>query len=306
VRAGSFGLLRLVWRLKPKLIFSGMYHLNFLVLLLRPFFPRETRVLVRQNGTVSAALAGGDLPRSTRLLYRMLYRRADRVICQTQAMADDLARELNLPREKLIVLPNPVNVEEIRASVAAAPNRWTGPGPHLLAIGRLSPEKGFDLLLQALALVRKQFPETDLLITGAGAKEAALKAERHRLGLDSAVSFAGAVAPPWPYFQGVTLFVLSSRHEGLPNALLEAAAAGVPLVATPASEGLVELLRGQPGAWLATEITAEALADALLAALGALKPGERFPHAFVDAFKLDCALAAYEKLMDETLQETPA
>src|SRR5664279_4808635 len=65
VRSGVFGLLRLVRRLKPDVILSGMAHLNFLVLLLRLFFPSATRVLVRQNGTVSAALAFGDLPSYT-------------------------------------------------------------------------------------------------------------------------------------------------------------------------------------------------------------------------------------------------
>ena len=60
-----------------------MAHLNFLVLLLRPFFPPGTRVVARQNGTVSAALEFGDLPGYTRMLYRLLYRFADRVVCQT-------------------------------------------------------------------------------------------------------------------------------------------------------------------------------------------------------------------------------
>jgi glycosyltransferase involved in cell wall biosynthesis len=97
VRAGAFPLLRLIRRLKPELIVSGMFHLNFLVLLLRPFFPRGTRILVRQNGTISASLAFDRLPGYTRLLYRLLYRRADWVICQTQSMAVDLARELGVP-----------------------------------------------------------------------------------------------------------------------------------------------------------------------------------------------------------------
>ncbi|MGA3136300.1 MAG: glycosyltransferase, partial [Terracidiphilus sp.] len=91
MRSGAFKLLQLIRRLKPDVILSGMFHLNFLVLLLRPLFPRGTRVLVRQNGTVSAALAFAGLPGYTRLLYRVLYRRADRVICQTRAMAKDLA-----------------------------------------------------------------------------------------------------------------------------------------------------------------------------------------------------------------------
>ena len=71
--------------------------------------------------------------------------------------------------------------------------------------------------------------------------------------------------------------MLPSRHEGLPNALLEAAAAGLPIVAMPASGGVVELLRDQPGVWLAPEISAEALAASLLAALKLCGPASALP-----------------------------
>ncbi len=109
VREASFPLLRLVHRLEPDVILSGMAHLNFLVLLLRPLFPSSTRVLVRQNGTVSSVLAHDGVPPYTRLLYRLLYRHADRVICQSHAMADDLAAALELRAERIAVLPNPVD-----------------------------------------------------------------------------------------------------------------------------------------------------------------------------------------------------
>ena len=303
VRASVFRLLRLVRQLKPELILSGMAHLNFLVLLLRPFFPRGTHVLVRQNGTISATLAFGGVPWYTRLLYRLLYRRADRVICQTQSMAADLALELGVPENRLAVLPNPVDVVEIRTAIGlnAAPYTTSGPGPHLLAVGRLASEKGFDLLLRALAMVRAQFPEASLLIAGAGPQEAALRAECHALELDSAVRFAGRIDHPWTLFPAATLFVLPSRHEGMPNALLEAAAAGLPIVALPASGGVVDLLRDQSGVWLAPEISADALAASLLAALRVLRPGERFAHSFIDAFRIDRAIQAYERLIDRIL-----
>jgi glycosyltransferase involved in cell wall biosynthesis len=302
VRAGALRLLRLIRRLKPELILSGMAHLNFLVLLLRPFFPRTTRVVVRQNGTVSSTLNFGGVPWYTRLLYGRLYRRADRVICQTLAMAEDLAAELGLAKNRIAVLPNPVDVERIRRSIGQDQGLWTGRGPHLLAVGRLSREKGFDLLLRALAQVREQYSEASLLIAGAGPEEAALKAECRALNLDTAVSFPGYIARPWLYFQGATLFVLPSRHEGLPNALLEAAAGGLPIVALPASGGVVELVRGQPGVWLGSEVSAEALAVSLLAALGSLRPGERFAHPFVEAFRIDRAIQAYASLIDEVLE----
>jgi glycosyltransferase involved in cell wall biosynthesis len=303
VRTAAFRLLRLIRRIKPDVILSGMAHLNFLVLLLRTFFPRNTRVLVRQNGTASAALAFGDLPGSTRLLYRLLYHHADRIICQTQAMANDLAGEFGIAQTQLAILANPVDVNAIRNAISNSPNLWTGPGPHLLAVGRLAPVKGFDLLLRALATVREQFPDADLLIAGAGADETPLKNECHELGLESAVRFAGYVDCPSIYFPGASLFVLSSRHEGLPNALLEAAAGGLPLVALPASGGVVDLLRSQPGSWLATDISAPALAASLLAALQVLRPGQRFEHPFIEEFRIDRALHAYEELIDATLQQ---
>ncbi len=279
VRAGALRLLSLVRRLRPEVVLSGMAHLNFLVLLLRPLFPRGTHVLVRQNATVSAALASGKLPFYTRLLYRLLYPLADRVICQSQAMADDLTGELGICPELVAVLPNPIDFAGIRAG-QGKPYDWQGPGPHLLAIGRLAPEKGFDLLLDALAEVRREFPQADLVIAGAGPEEAALRLQCHRLRLDDAVVFAGRVNRPYRFFAGASLFVLSSRHEGMPNALLEAAAAGLPLVALPASGGVADLLRNCAGAWLAPEISASSLACTLTAALRALTPGMRFRHAF--------------------------
>lgn len=303
VRAGALRLLRLVWQLKPDVILSGMAHLNFLVLLLRPFFPHRTRVLVRQNGTVSALLASASRPVTTRILYRLLYRYADRVICQTPAMATDLARQLGISGPRLAVLPNPVDVNAIRKAIVEDPILWTGPGPHLLAIGRLSPEKGFDLLLRALASVRERFTGADLLIAGAGREEPVLKALCRNLGLETSVRFAGNVDRPAAYFPGASAFVLSSRHEALPNAMLEAAAAGLPIIALPASQGIVDLLCSQAGTWIAPEISSAALASSLIAALELLRPAERFLHTFIEDFKIDRAIQAYEELIDAVLRE---
>jgi glycosyltransferase involved in cell wall biosynthesis len=317
VRAGALRLLRLIRGLRPDVIISGMAHLNFLVLLMRPFLPRGTRVLVRQNSTVSAALDFGGLPRYTRLLYRLLYQHADRVICQSHAMAEDLARELDMECGRIAVLPNPVDMEGVLAA-SDGPDLWLGPGPHLLAVGRLSREKGFDLLLDALAMVRTRFPSADLILAGAGLEEAALKVQCHQLGLASAVRFVGHVDPPYIYFPGASVFVLPSRHEGMPNALLEAAVGGLPIVALPCSGGVVDLLSEFHGTRLAPEISADAFAATLLETLEGLHAGQRFwrtlrsPHVVPthsnalfkaqekDEFGVDRAIGSYEELIDRT------
>lgn len=278
-RAAVFPLLRLVWRLHPDVIVSGAPEISFPVLLLRPFLPSATRVLVRQNSTVSNALKFGGVPRYTRLLYRLLYPRADTVICQSVAMADDLAREIGMARERIAVLPNPVDLEGILAA-QNYPAAWSGQGPHLLAAGRLVPEKGFDLLIEALAEVRSQFPSADLTIAGSGREKSALEAAIQNAHLGGAVRILDSLESPYALFPGATVFVLSSRYEGMPNALLEAAAAGLPIVATPASGGVVEFLSGREGAWLAKECAAAALAEALVTALRTLTPGQRFRDDF--------------------------
>lgn len=304
VRGAAFRLLRLVHQLKPDLILSGMAHLNFFVLLLRPLYPRKTRILVRQNATVSAALESASLPAYTGRLYRLLYPRADAIICQTPAMALDLARQSGVRKARLRVLPNPVDGDSIHAVSVAATSPWIGPGPHLLAVGRLAHEKGFDLLLKAFHRLRLQFPTADLVILGAGPEQRALEHLSRALQLESSARFAGQETHPARYFPGASLFALASRHEGMPNALLEAGFGGLPIVAVPSSGGVVDLLLGQPGVWLASEISSDALAVSLVAALRSLKTGDRFPHPWVDPFRLEPALRRYEALIDETLVRT--
>jgi glycosyltransferase involved in cell wall biosynthesis len=172
-------------------------------------------------------------------------------------------------------------------------------------VGRLAVEKGFDLLLRALTPVRKALPGVQLLIAGTGPEESSLKALCSQLGLGSAVSFLGHVDHPCAWFSDATLFVLPSRQDAMPNALLEAAACGLPIVAMPASQGIVDLVRDQPGVWLAEEITAPGLTVALLQALSQLRPAQRFAHSFIEPFKLQTAIDAYETLIDATLTERP-
>jgi glycosyltransferase involved in cell wall biosynthesis len=299
VRSAALPLLRLVRSLKPDIILSGMAHLNFLVLLLRPFFPRKTRVLVRQNTTASSSLR--QLPRYAGFLYRLLYPAADRIVCQTEAMAADLARQSRIKPSHMQVLANPVDIDAIHALINADPTQWSGPGPHLLAIGRLSPEKGFDLLLEAFSSLRLKFPSADLTIVGEGPEEAALKIMQRTLRLETSVHFPGYVLHPESYFPGATLFVLSSRHEGLPNALLEASAGGLPIAALPSSDGVARLLDGKRGAWVANQVSSMALTRVLLRALRSINSGQRFDHRWIEQFRMDHALQGYESLIDETL-----
>lgn len=298
VRTSVFSLIQLVRRVRPNVILSSMAHLNFLVLLLRPLFPRKTRVLVRQNGTVSSMLSDTSASRFTRNLYRNLYPRADRVICQSQAMADDLAVQIGISCSRLAVLHNPIEAPSKVTPSDRSDGFRSGEVPRIFAAGRLSREKGFDLLLEAVALLLPQFPTLQLSIAGRGPETSALRVRSEFLGLDHAVQFLGYQESLAACFAGADIFVLPSRYEGMPNTLLEAAAAGLPIVATPACGGILELLDGSPGTWLAHDVSPQSLANAISSALNAVARGARFSHAWLHPFLLEEAIPAYEALID--------
>ena len=306
VRSAIWPLLRLVWSVKPDLIFSNMFHVNFLVLLLRPLFPRRTRCIIRQNGMTVPETGTGDFART---LYRALYPHADTVVCQSEAMAQEMRLLLGSARNLRVlpnpVLPNPARPDPVSASgespLTGPRSLWRGPGPHLLAIGRMTRQKGFDMLLPAFRQTLCSFPAAELTILGQGPEETALKTLCRDLGIDAQVHFAGYVANPQEWFHGASAFVLSSRHEGISNALLEAASAGLPIVTTPALGGVAELLSNQPGTWIAHEISTQAIAETLLTALESLSPCERFPHPWLQAFRMENALPRFENLIDEVL-----
>jgi glycosyltransferase involved in cell wall biosynthesis len=299
VRHAWLQLIRLIRARQPDVILSGMAHLNFLVLLLKPLLPRRTVILVRQNTTASASAKTW----LARLPYCHLYRRANTIICQSEAMANDLAVNFRLPRTKLAVLANPVDLNAHPTTADSHEGNWPpDTWPRLLAVGRLSQEKGLDMLLHALHAVQQRYPQAHLQILGSGPEEEALRQLTRRLNLEAAVTFAGH-RNPTQYYESSTLFVLPSRYEGMPNAMLEAAAAGLPIIATPCSNGVSDLLRNAPGTWLTSSISANSLAETIIASLTELAhppdTPRRFRHAFLAPFELDTAIAAYATLIEQ-------
>jgi glycosyltransferase involved in cell wall biosynthesis len=302
-----------------------MAHLNFLLLAIGPFLPARTRILVRQNTTASSAAKTW----LSRLLYSYLYPFADAILCQSEAMAQDLAASFTIPQQKLRVLANPIVTtaftpdapfDPVSRLTAANPDpllttptiNSTSPrpvphfaeptaGPRLLTVARLAPEKGIDLLLRAMPQIRRQHPQAHLEILGAGPEELSLRDLAVALHLESGVSFRGYVEDPSSYYPQTTLFVLPSRHEGMPNALIEAAAAGLPLVSTPSCDGLCDLLRGAPGTWVCSSVSEDSLAETVLTALHSLTASRaaprRFEHAFLGPFECRTAIAAYEAIL---------
>ena len=292
-------LLRLVWSLRPQTVLSALAELNLAMGLIKPLMPRGTRLIVRVDISVSE-----DMAQTTRhsglwrWLYRHFYSSADKIICVSDFVRNDLAEHFGIPLKKMVLIYNPVDVQRVRQLADVGESPYLGGGPHLLAIGRLSWQKGFDVLLDALALVRKKIL-AQLTILGEGPLETDLKAQKERLGLMESVRFVGFQTNPYPYFKHADLFVLSSRYEGLGNVILEAMALGVPVVATDCPGGVREILAGWGMGLLVPNLNPQALADGIISALSDRAPSASRTgnlEGVPDKFKIERVMKQYEDL----------
>jgi glycosyltransferase involved in cell wall biosynthesis len=302
VRRALPGIIRLSWKLKPQVIHSVMGELNLATVFLRPFLPPGVRLLAREDTSPSALNSQGRRHRLVwNWLYRRLYPHADGVICVGDYVVEDLAGNFGVPRSKLTRLYNPVDLDLTRRLAEAAGNPYYGKGPHLVAAGRLAREKGFDVLVDAMPLVRDAFLDADLTILGEGPLRSDLVDQRERLGLTEVVQMPGFQPNPYPYFKHADLFVLPSRYEGFGLVVIEALAVGTPLVASDCPGALREILADCPVARLVRPSNPEALAETIVAALKSagreMQPDQSLDP-FLSRFDVRTVIGEYEEILD--------
>ena len=258
------GLIRCLRRLRPDVIVSTVSHLNLVLLGVRDLLPRPARLLVREANTPSVRLRNTEHPSAYRFFYRRLYPRADGILCNSQSMRQDVVRLLGHDDGRLHVLPNPVDIERIRARVEEAENPLEPGRVHLVSVGRLNRQKGYDLLLRAFQGALKGVPGLHLTVVGEGEERTGLDRLRTTLGLQERVTLAGHRENPYPFMAHADLFVSSSRYEGSPNAVLESLACGTPALAFDCPGGTGEILREGRNGWLVPAEDTGAMAAKLI------------------------------------------
>jgi len=229
------------------------------------------------------------LARPWNLLRRLVYPLAGTITANSAEALESLARFV--PRRKLALAPNPLRE-------APSAERAAKTGPTVLAVGRLHPQKGFDLLLEAFARARVKFPDWRLVVLGEGDLKDQLRDQARALVIGDAVDWRGFVPDPFPWYRAADIFVLPSRYEGTANALLEAMSCGLPVVASEAAaRGLLK--DGETGL-----VTPAGDTDALAAALGRLMDAPDLraklgaaARGQVAALGPDRAVAAWDKIV---------
>lgn len=269
-------VLRHIRQSTPDIVFATQRMILTLGLA-APLFPRRTRVVLRQANDLSADFAA--LVKQSVLKHRVAkqmalasLRRADAVVCQSEAMRKDLGALLGAT-ERLHVIANPVDVDVV-AKTATTTVSLRG-RPALVSMGRLMPQKGFDILLAAFGHVRSCMPHAHLTIFGDGPDREQLETKTRDLGLVDAVTFAGFTREPLAWLKAADLFVLASRYEGFPNAALESLACGTPVVLTDCPGANAEIVIPGANGRLASAVEPTAVAQALEVAVGELERYDR-------------------------------
>ena len=261
-----WNLFNIVRREHPHMVFSSVMHLNTKILPFSWMFPSVQFVIRCENYLYTFS------KRQHRFI-RFTYHRADAIIAQTQEMKDELVSELHIDEHKITVIQNPVDTELIDRLVSEGENPYPKDGKkHIVASGKFHYQKGYDLLLKALAAICDKRKDVDLYIIGntnygSGQYYEEIMTLAKELKIEERVHCVGFQKNPYVYVRFANCFVLSSRWEGLPNVMIEAQYLGTPVAAFKCIPVIERLLTDGADGYLAEKEDTNSLADAIQKAL---------------------------------------
>jgi glycosyltransferase involved in cell wall biosynthesis len=258
---------------RPAAVLSGLDHANVMSLLARAVSATRTRCVISTRSVPTMLSREAGHARAWVVLQgaRIAYRFADAMIANSEGVASDLSRYLRLPRNRITVIYNPLNlalIERLSQEPVSHPCCAPGAPPFILSVGRISPLKDFPTLVRAFSIVRSQ-RDCRLVILGEGPDREELELLIRELGLEREVHLPGFVGNPFSWMRHAGVFVSSSLSEGCPNALMQALACGTAVVSTNAVGGSAETI--QHGKWgsLVPVGDSRAMAEAVVTTLDA-------------------------------------
>jgi glycosyltransferase involved in cell wall biosynthesis len=291
-------LKRLLAAYQPRLVQTFLFHANIV-----------GRIAARRAGVprVSCGLRVAEPRRWHLWLDRRTQGKVDRYVCVSRSVADHARVRGGLPAEKLVVIPNGLDLVG-RSTTASSQGRSGTPFYRRLVtfVGRLDRQKGLSWLLETAPAWLAKLPDSDLFLVGEGPLRAALEQQCQRLGIADRVCFAGFRADVPEILARSDLLVLPSAWEGMPNAVLEAMAAGLPVVATNV-EGVDELLGPLAGVQTVRYGDTESLVEKVVVFMRdrqfAVRTGAENRRRVEAEFSISRTVKAYENLWESLLAE---
>jgi len=247
-------------RTQPDTVITFTDRMNMTTLLACRSLAADIDIVICERIDPSEQAAFGGLGWTWSRLRPWVYSWARALVVQTQAVRRQM--EPVMRGRPIYVIPNAVDAPS-EDRPAHEPRRSTDGPLQLAAMGRLAYQKGFDLLIEAFARAAECQPNWSLAILGEGPERRRLEEQIHTRGLEGRICLCGWVSDPTSVLRNCDAFVLSSRFEGFPNALLEAMALGLPAIAADCPSGPAEIIRHEVDGLLVAARDVPALSAAI-------------------------------------------
>ena len=263
--AATLRIIKVIRREKPDAVFSSLLYLNYRLIVAAKTC--GVKVIVRNNIDLSRTSSSW----SKRMVI-FTYRWADKVIAQQEEMHDEIMEFTGLSAQKVITLHNPIDTDSMDVK-CQVPSPYINEDKQLkyVWVARFSHEKGHDLLIKALHLVRKKNSNAHLYLVGKYEQAGAFFQELTRLidslDLKDYVHLVGFDSNPYRWVKNGDVYVMPSRLEGLPNSLIDAMYLGKPVVAARCIPVIDRIVEDGYNGYIVPSEDVEAMAEAMLKAL---------------------------------------
>jgi glycosyltransferase involved in cell wall biosynthesis len=292
-RYSIFKIYRVIKDINPDVVFTSLAHLNLLIALIRPLFGNKIKFIARESNTVSQNNKRDKYPKINDFLYKRVYKNYDLIITQAKAMRDDLRDNFYIDSNRMKIIYNPVDIKMVRKSSLKGDINLDKSKFNLLAVGRLSYQKGFDMLLRSIKELDDSY---HLTIIGEGKEHQKLIDLAKELQIEKQVTFLGFCDNPYIYMKNADLLVLSSRYEGLPNVVLEANSLGTPVVAFNSSGGTGEIIEDGLNGFLVKPFDTKEFAKKIIQAREYDFNETKIKKYIKDRFDIDIVVKEYERV----------
>ncbi len=290
-------LLKYMRNAEPKALLSPFEVTSVIAIMAKKISRVSTKIIVR----VSVNLSQNKRTRWKKIVERMVismfYPWSDGIVTVSRGVAEDLSTYSRLPLDRIKVIYNPVISDQLIRSMEEPvqfPFFTDESCPVILGVGRLTEQKDFPTLIKAFSIVHRALPSR-LVILGDGENRQSLELLIDLLDLKDWVHLAGFELNPYSFMKKASVFVLSSKWEGLPGTLIQALACGCPVVSTDCPSGPSEILKGGEYGHLVPVGDVQAIAAGIEAVLkgNIRKP----PQDWLDQFTFSAVIPQYESIL---------
>ncbi len=233
-----------------------------------------------------------------------IYPRFDKIVAVSEGTANELTKNINIGPAKINTIFNPIDLDFIRQKSSESLPSWVVPifeEKTIISVGRLSKQKGFDILIRAHALLIEKCLKQHLIILGEGPERSRLEELTQRLGLEKTAHLLGFIDNPYPLIKKASVFCLSSRFEGFALVIAEALSLGTPVVSTDCPYGPSEILANGKYGLLTPVNNQESLASSIGQVLSDADLARKFslngPEA-ASQFAFEKIIPQYERVLE--------